>query len=74
MTEGVPAKYKISKRYNRSIKTNDGGITSFATELETEVEVDSGSKLIIECDKLNEQVKWLVEHDIDKEFGKSTGE
>lgn len=74
MTEGTMQKFKISKRYNRSIKTNDGGIISFATELETEVEVDSGTKLVAECDKLNEQVKWLTERDIDQAFGKGTGE
>jgi hypothetical protein len=70
MTEGVKQKFKISKRYNRSIKTSDGGVVSFATELETEVEVDSGEKLVAECDKLIEQVKWLTEADIDKAFGK----
>jgi hypothetical protein len=70
MTEGVMQKFKISKRYNRSIKTSDGGVVSFATELETEVEVDSGEKLVAECDKLTQQVKWLTEKDIDEAFGK----
>lgn len=70
MTEGVNQKFKIAKRYNRSIKSYKGDIVSFATELETEVEVDSAEKLIAENAKLFEQVKWLTEADIDKEFGK----
>jgi hypothetical protein len=70
MTEGVKQKFKIIKRFGRSIKTVDGGIQSFATELETEVEVDSAEKLIAECDKLLLQCQWLTEHDISKAFGK----
>lgn len=70
MTEGVKQKFKIVKRFGRTIKTNDGGIQSFATELETEVEVDSGEKLIAESDKLFLQVQWLTEQDIAKAFGK----
>lgn len=70
MTEGKMQKFKISKRYNRSIKTSDGGVLSFATEMETEVEVDSGEKLVAAAELLFAQVKALTEIDIDKEFGK----
>jgi len=68
MTEGVKQKFRISKRYTSSIKAADGTLHSFTSELETEVEVDSGAKLVAENDKLFQQVKWLTDRDIETVF------
>jgi hypothetical protein len=71
MTEGTPQKFKITKRFNHSIKTADGGILSFATELSTDVEVSSGEQLVAESSKLFAQAKYLTDEDINKTFGES---
>lgn len=74
MTEGKPQQFKITKRFNRSIKTADGGILSCATELSTDVEVSSGEQLVAESEKLFAQAKYLTDVDIEKTFAPETEE
>jgi hypothetical protein len=61
--------FKIQKRFSKSIRLSDGSIQSFATELETTVNVSSGEELLAESNKLFGQCQFLVEEDIKNTLG-----
>jgi hypothetical protein len=61
--------FQIKKRFSKSIRLSDGSIQSFATELETTVNVSNAEEFVAESSKLFEQCRGLTEADIQKTLG-----
>jgi hypothetical protein len=67
MTEGIPQKFTITKRYGRKVSQNFQSF-DFISELTTEVTVVSAQELIDASNKLFLQCKFLTEQDIENTF------
>lgn len=73
MTENVPQKFTITKRFGRKVTENYQSY-DFSTEMTTEVVVSSSKELIEAGDKLFVQCKYLTEKDIEKVLTPDQGE